>query len=151
MEEESDINSIHDKVGNKWAMIAKTISENHNSGAARNDNFIKNHFFSKMRKALRRINKEILVHFGKSIKPIRESIIFKIMEITDERFKKESGVPKEIIELSLDLKTSLYKFLDDISVNGQAEKLKHLVKQTEYFLNNYRKTEKRSRKGDLSS
>ena len=77
----------------------------------RTDNVVKNFFYSKLRKALRKVNRSVSVHYGASNKAINESAIYKIIEITDERFKEESDIPQEMIGMSMKLKTWLYEFL----------------------------------------
>ena len=49
-EEEMIIFQAHRKYGNKWADISKYL-------VGRTDNSVKNHFYSTLRKSLRRINK----------------------------------------------------------------------------------------------
>ena len=50
IEEERIIFQAHKKYGNKWADISKYLE-------GRTDNSVKNHFYSTLRKSLRRINK----------------------------------------------------------------------------------------------
>lgn len=62
----------------------------------RTDNHIKNNFHSKLRKAIRKLNKEIKQHFKKSIKPFKLNIIYKIVEASDYRFSAKVVVDTEI-------------------------------------------------------
>ena len=53
---------------------------------SRTDNLIKNHFHSKLRKSIRKLNKQIKISFKKTKKPFKLSIIYKIVEASDYRF-----------------------------------------------------------------
>jgi hypothetical protein len=56
----------------------------------RTDNHIKNHFHSKLRKGIRKLNKEIKQHYKKSIKPFKLNIIYKVVEGSDYRFSDKA-------------------------------------------------------------
>lgn len=45
----------------------------------RTDNCVKNHFYSKMRKAIRKLNKVIHIHFKKEIKEIKLNVLYKLV------------------------------------------------------------------------
>lgn len=49
----------------------------------RNDNCVKNHFYSKLRKSLRTINKIAKNHLKKDAKEISDVVIYKLTEATD--------------------------------------------------------------------
>lgn len=53
----------------------------------RTDNCVKNHFYSKLRKLLRRLNKIIQFYLKKQFRPIDISVMYKIVEAAEERFK----------------------------------------------------------------
>lgn len=72
MEEERKIFDAHKIYGNKWKNIAKQLDN-------RTDNSIKNHFYSILRKGLRRLNK--IIGDRKStekVKEIRTSVLSKL-------------------------------------------------------------------------
>jgi hypothetical protein len=46
---------------------------------ARTDNFVKNHFYSKLRKALRHLNKIIKLNYRREFKEIKIGTIYKII------------------------------------------------------------------------
>lgn len=49
---------------------------------SRNDNCVKNHFFSRLRKGLRKLNKIIVQEYKKTIKEIKNIVLYKIIEVT---------------------------------------------------------------------
>ena len=61
-QEEKAIFEAHKIYGNKWAEIAKLMPGRYNSVyvyLSRTDNAVKNHFYSTLRRQLRKINKEL--------------------------------------------------------------------------------------------
>lgn len=49
----------------------------------RTDNSVKNHFYSRMRKAIRKLNKTIYQNYKKEYKEIKMPVLYKIVEATD--------------------------------------------------------------------
>ena len=80
-----------------------------------------------MRKAIRKLNKIIHQYLKKEIKEIKLTVLYKIVEATDEKFKNGSGVDEEITEkcsstqlITVELKNSLldYSYDDENSFDG---------------------------------
>lgn len=62
----------HQKYGNKWTEIAKIFE-------GRTDNDIKNHFYSMLRRSLRRVNKLLgMRNSTKKVRLIKPSVLSKI-------------------------------------------------------------------------
>jgi hypothetical protein len=60
---------LHDKFGNKWAAIGHQLKNRYiDFYALRTDNDVKNHFYSKIRKGLRKINYYVKDYFKKEFK-----------------------------------------------------------------------------------
>lgn len=49
----------------------------------RTDNCVKNHFYSKLRKALKKINKVISHVYRKEIKEIKPNVLYRIVEVVE--------------------------------------------------------------------
>lgn len=49
-----------------------------------------------MRKSIRKLNKVIHQYFRKELKEIKFTVLYKIVEATDEKFKNDSTVEEEI-------------------------------------------------------
>lgn len=59
---------------------------------------MKNHFYSKLRKAIRKLNKVIHDNFRKEFKEIKITILYKIIEAADEKFKNSPSIDEEVSE-----------------------------------------------------
>lgn len=68
-------------MGNKWAVISQNFPE-------RTDNGVKNYFYAKLRKGLRKLNKIIHEFFKKEITEIKIIVLYKIIEATEEKHKQ---------------------------------------------------------------
>jgi len=64
----------------------------------RSDNCVKNHFYSKLRKAVRRLNKLIHDCFPTQHKFIRESVLSKIIKTTESKFKNNTKIDEELAD-----------------------------------------------------
>ena len=107
-QEEQILFKEHAKVGNKWSAIAQALP-------GRSDNCVKNHFYSKLRKSLRRLNKIIQDVLKKHL-PIRGAVLSRIMKTAESKFKNESKVDEELAE-----------FCDSNKSNMQASKIGSLA------------------------
>ncbi len=64
----------------------------------RSDNCVKNHFYSKLRKSLRKLNKLNHDYFEDEFKVIRECVLSKIIKTTESKFKTSSKIDEELAE-----------------------------------------------------
>ena len=61
----------------------------------RTDNNVKNHFYSRLRKSLRKVNKIINTCYKKTFREIQTKVLYKIIEASEEKFKPEPMVDAE--------------------------------------------------------
>ena len=81
---------LHEEIGNKWSIISQRIPGRYERGYLRSDNCVKNHFYSKLRKAVRKLNKIIQDLYSEEYRKIKGCMLSKIIEITESKFKTNS-------------------------------------------------------------
>lgn len=62
----------------------------------RTDNCVKNHFYSKLRKVLRKLNAVIHSYFRREFREININVIYKIVEACEELFKERPSCEQRI-------------------------------------------------------
>jgi hypothetical protein len=121
------------------------------------DNCVKNHFYSKLRKSVRRLNKFITDHLQKEYDQISPRLLSKIIEYSESRFKSSVRVEEETIDYSirmklasLDLKNKLYKFENEcdeaMESTDDIDIAKRLIDDIFFFEKNNKKPGKLLRK-----
>lgn len=83
MEEEKKLFEGQRKIGNKWAEIAKLLP-------GRTDNVVKNHFYSTLRRQLRKI--------GRMVKEIKKTDQKDISIEYLNQIMKENGIPLSVLD-----------------------------------------------------
>lgn len=89
IEEELLLIQYHNDIGNKWSVIAQKIP-------GKSDNCIKNHFYSKLRKVLRKLNSVIHAYFRREFREININVIYKIVEACEELFKDKPNCDRAV-------------------------------------------------------
>jgi hypothetical protein len=74
---------LHNKYGNKWAIIAEQLKGRYLVFYLRTDNCIKNHFYSRLRKGLRKVNKLIEDYHKQEFKEFKIIDLYKVIEASD--------------------------------------------------------------------
>lgn len=118
----------------------------------RTDNSVKNHFYSRMRKAIRKLNKTMYQNFKKDYKEIKMPVLYKIVEATDEKFKNNATIDEEISQHCcrthrnyLGIKNMLlaYSNDDNVALDADLEKLKELANNIHEFSLKYKRKQKK--------
>lgn len=71
---------MHGEIGNKWSTISQKLPGRYYFFLLRSDNCVKNHFYSKLRKSIRKLNKIIVDYFENGFNQIKDKILSKIIE-----------------------------------------------------------------------
>lgn len=69
-------------------------------GLWRSDNCVKNHFYSRLRKSLRTVNRIAKQFLKKQVKEISDVVIYKLTEATDEALKEKKEISEEVIAMT---------------------------------------------------
>ena len=103
-EENQTLFSLHDELGNKWAKIAQKLE-------GRTDNTIKNHFYSTMRRGLRKLNSYIHNVKRKSgpVKEFKAELLNKILIVVDGNQNDKLDAKTNAFNLSKEIKGALAK------------------------------------------
>lgn len=62
-QEEAQLIALHAQFGNRWALISKQIEGRYSSPYLRTENCVKNMLYSKLRKAIRQLNRFIFLYY----------------------------------------------------------------------------------------
>lgn len=102
--EEKRMFEAHQQHGNKWTEIAKLF-------LGRTDNDIKNHFYSMLRRSLRRINKMLgRRNSTQNIKVIKPSVLSKIFINIGVKNQRKSQECKSTLRPSPEISEALFEF-----------------------------------------
>ena len=139
-EEEEVLFSYHNEVGNKWAKISTYLP-------GRTDNYVKNHFYSTLRKAVRRANKFLADIKDRELREIKNVLLNKILACAEDKFENRMDVSEEVVELCIEIKNKLIPFanLNDLSAEEETS-LRELLALVVRFTKVYRKKRPKKKK-----
>lgn len=87
----------------------------------RNDNSVKNHYHSKLRKTLRKLNKCISDHLGATLKPLKNNVISKIVQTAEGMY------PHHNESASAKAKTAYGTFVCDLELKNRILALSNII------------------------
>ena len=107
-EEEQILFDSHNKHGNRWATIAKALE-------GRTDNCVKNHFYSTLRRAFRRLNRFSAENKQRrGLKELKAIMLSKLVAAAEDKFDGKLKLSNDIINKSIELKNRLLPFSKDV-------------------------------------
>ena len=104
-EEENILYKLHNQLGNSWSKISQQLK-------GRTDNQVKNHFYSTIRKAFRRLNRHI--SSSKSQKELKTVVLTKLLTASEDKFDNKLKLNDNVIDTSIEIKNKLLKLAYDI-------------------------------------
>lgn len=114
----------------------------------RTDNNIKNHFYSTLRKGLRKLNKVILdIKFKGQFKEFKGNILSKLITVAEDKFERKLNVSDELRNRCVQLKMELTELSKD-EVEGTESECVKLAKQIVDFNRSYRKRKSKKRRNE---
>lgn len=128
----------------------------------RSDNCVKNHFYSRLRRALKRINATVQQQNRKDLKEFKPAILYRVVEVAEEKFKVVPCHDKDYFALAgstsspkAELKNDLIELAyaaeeeeDDDNFTCE-ETAKQITEELAYFNLHYRKKGKKSKGGQV--
>lgn len=145
-------------MGHHWVQTRRQVPFH----SLRSDNCVKNHFYSKLRKALRKINRVVQTNYKKELKEFKPNVLYRIVEVAEENFKSAPTYEKNFTTFSHrnffineELKNELFEFSYDDDVAGGAEtefesinieQANDLIDKLNEFTLNYKKKAKKQRR-----
>lgn len=96
--------SLHNEKGNKWVEIARLLNKS--------DNSVKNHYHSKLRKALRKINKCIVDFLKPQLRPLKPNILSRIVQTAEGCYVSGGASVSEEAKSAFNLKNDILALSD---------------------------------------
>jgi hypothetical protein len=90
-QEEEMLFALHEEVGNKWSLIAHQLP-------GRSDNCVKNHFYSRLRRAIRKLNR-LALHLP-PLRLLSTNALSRILETTDSKFKLTTRIDEDLADFA---------------------------------------------------
>lgn len=119
-----------------------------NSSWLRSDNDVKNHFHSKFRRAIRRINHLISALMRSEFKPLKNNLISKILKTSEDYYDQEDKSEETASKFCFgkmvhytDIKNKIFSYLkkSETEVKNDLKNLKILIKEINQFSKLYKK------------